>query len=384
MQFDIIVIGASSAGLHAAKLLSEAGKRVAVFDRQDPLSPARRTMIVTSKWDEVLGKRPEDVVLHSIDVMSVETLSSAVDVVLDPPDLIIERSAFILYLLIEAEKAGVFFFPGYEFRSAGGGVLRFATRDGIVEAEAPVVIGADGVDSSVARAFGIPRPPSVPILQAEIDLPSGWDPSVTKVWFDVEDTRYFYWLIPESSTRAVVGLVGDERGHLRSLLDSFLEHHGWKATGFQGAKVAMHHPKLRPWKEADGVAVLLVGDAAGQVKVTTVGGSVTGLAGAQAAARAVLNGTRYRDELKALKRELDIHWWIREFLERLDNSGYDALVRYMNPRVLELLRSRNRDEAVGLAWRLLLAQPKFLWLGFRAFTRRRQFPRLTPIGCTAG
>ncbi len=385
MHFDVIVVGASTAGLHAAELLAKAGKRVGLFEQQDPLNPSRRTMIVTPKWKEILGIAPDGVVLHSISVMAVETPSSSVDVTLDPPDLIIERAAFTLYLLDKAVSAGVELFLGHKFVSADGGTLKFSTGGEIVEAQAPVVIGADGVGSSVARAFGIPRPPFVPILQAEIELPESWDPSVTKVWFDVEDTRYFYWLIPESGDRAVVGLVGDERGHLRDLLESFLDRRGWKALRLQGAKVAMHHPRLRPWRNLEGLSVMLVGDAAGQVKVTTVGGSVTGLAGAQAAARAVLNGTSYSKELSALKRELDVHWWIREFLERLDNRGYDDLVRYMNPRVLGLLEKRNRDEAAGLAWRLLLAQPKFAWLGVRAFTKRRQFQRLIPIGSgTAG
>ncbi|MCZ7574874.1 MAG: hypothetical protein M5U01_40500 [Ardenticatenaceae bacterium] len=55
--------------------------------------------------------------------------------------------------------------------------------------------------------------------------------------------------------------------------------------------------------------------------MTTVGGTVSGLWGAAAAARALLQGTAYRHELRPLKRELDLHWFIRLLLERLDNAG---------------------------------------------------------------
>ena len=53
--------------------------------------------------------------------------------------------------------------------------------------------------------------PSVPLLQAEIELPGEWDRDVTKVWFDVNDSPYFYWLIPDKDNKAVVGLISDAR-----------------------------------------------------------------------------------------------------------------------------------------------------------------------------
>ena len=72
----------------------------------------------------------------------------------------------------------------------------------------------------------------------------------------------------------------------------------------------------------------MVGDAAGQVKVTTVGGTVTGIEGANAAARAILKRTSYRHELSSLKRELDLHWFIRVMLDRLDNRGILCFSRF--------------------------------------------------------
>ncbi|MDA2924662.1 hypothetical protein MYX65_08415 [Acidobacteria bacterium AH-259-L09] len=41
------------------------------------------------------------------------------------------------------------------------------------------IIGAEGVSNDVAQEAGIRLPPSVPILQAEVNLPSGCDPGVT-------------------------------------------------------------------------------------------------------------------------------------------------------------------------------------------------------------
>ena len=65
----------------------------------------------------------------------------------------------------------------------------------------------------------------------------------------------------------------------------------------------MHHP----WRRRAGGEIYLVGDGAAQVKVTTVGGLVTGLRGAKAAANAILRRSDYVKELRALKRELSLH-----------------------------------------------------------------------------
>ena len=110
---------------------------------------------------------------------------------------------------------------------------------------------------------------------------------------------------------------------------------------------------------------MLIGDAAGQVKVTTVGGSVTGFWGAQAAVDAVLNGKTYAEELRPLKRELDLHWFIRLLLERLDNRGYDYLVNSMNPGIQDFLGKHTRDEMAGEFWKMVFIQPRFIPLGLR-------------------
>jgi len=208
---------------------------------------------------------------------------------------------------------------------------------------------------SWALAVGLKQPPSVPILQAEIELPDGWNPSVTKVWFDTDATRLFYWLIPESNTRAVVGLVGDERAQMRHLLRRFIEQHGFKALAYQGARIAMYHPRLKPYTRIGDANVFLIGDAAGQVKVTTVGGTVSGLLGADAAVRALTHGTTYAHELRDVQRELELHWWMRAALDRFGNREYDRLVQVVSPRVRASAccssTSRAASPPCGATWR---------------------------------
>ncbi len=370
MEFDVAIIGASSSGLFLAEKLAANGLRVGVFERQKELKPARRTYIITPHLDHVFGGVPDELILHRIRTIGVETSDSSVEIPLRQDDLIVERSRLIEYLARAAEMTGAKIHYGHRFIGFAdpGDTKEILLRDvwgEPLKVKASVIIGADGAFSEVAEAAGIKRPKTVPLMQAEIALPPDWDPSLTKVWFDVDETRFFYWLIPESEQRAVVGLIANETSDSRQVLDRFLDKFGFEVLAYQAGQAAMHQPGLKPWGQVGDMPVLLVGDAAGQVKVTTVGGTVTGFWGAQAAADALLNGSTYARNLQTLKRELDLHWYIRFLLERLDNRGYGNLIEAINENVIDFLGKRNRDEMAGAFWQLIFLQPRFIGLGLR-------------------
>ncbi|MDA2925951.1 hypothetical protein MYX78_01760 [Acidobacteria bacterium AH-259-G07] len=130
-------------------------------------------------------------------------------------------------------------------------------------------------------------------------------------------------------------------------------------------KVALHHPRLKPWGNVGRIPVYLVGDAASQVKVPTAGGTVTGIQGAQAAANSLLNGTSYKAELRSVKRELELHWFLRILLERLDNPGYDLLVGALSSRLRAFLGRHNRDSMAPIFWRLPLLEPRLFQVALK-------------------
>jgi flavin-dependent dehydrogenase len=183
---------------------------------------------------------------------------------------------------------------------------------------------------------------SVAILQARVALPPGAEAETVQVWFAPQDTRFFYWLIPESNHRAAVGLIADDQEDASEKLQRFLQEHRLEPIEYQAAQVAIH-PGPWPWRKIGGADVLLIGDAAGQVKMTTVGGVVTGLRGARAAARAIVQGTAYRKELRALHRELNLHWLIRSVLNHLADADYDRLLELLNTRAQGILETYSRD-----------------------------------------
>lgn len=375
---DVVVAGASAAGLHAARLLAEAGRRVEVLEaRREEDHGGDRTWIVTRTFRDVLDEVPSGAVVHETDVMRLASPGAETDVRLDPSDLIVERSVLLDGLVERARAAGA----EVRFGRRVGDVLRVGegwrvrVRRGR-EAEATVdarhVIGADGVRSTVAGAVDLGHPPAVPLVQALVTLPDGWDPSVTAVWFEPDDTPYFYWLIPESARRGALGLIAERDADTRGLLDRFLARRGLEAEGYQANLVALHRPLgRREQGRPGGSRALLVGDAAGQVKVTTVGGVVPGLMGGAAAARALLQGTSYRRERAVLRRELWLHDGIRWVMDRFGAREYDAMLGLLNGPLRRLVGGHSRDEMAARALDLVRAQPRLVGLGLRALVAGR-------------
>ena len=382
-EYDVVVVGASCAGLFAAEQLASGGRRVLVVERKQGVGGPARTWIVTDRIREFLGDLPAEVVVHRTGTMAVVSGQESGTVVLDPPDLILERSHLLTHLKKRAERAGAVIRNGITFsgvRSEGSRLgVRFSHRSG--EGEHVVIcthlIGADGVSSAVAAAVGASPPCTVPIVQARVRLPAGHDPDRTIVWFERRRTRFFYWLIPESKTHGVLGLVPESPATARDDLIGFMKQMDISPVEYQGAMIPLHSPFRRVEYKVGNGRVLLVGDAAAHVKVTTVGGVVSGVWGALAAVRSIERGSSYRKELKGLHRELYIHDLIRWSLDRFDQPMYDRLLAALNPELCRVLSSRNRDSIAGAIAPLLVAQPRILKLGFQALVR--PFLGQTPV-----
>lgn len=379
---EIAIVGASGAGLLAGYLLAQRGFEVALFEQQRTYRPTRRTLIVTPSFDQVFPLNRETFTLHQTPWMTVATRREEVTITLQEPDLIIERSALLHFLYQKVQEAGCRIHLGHRFQGihlhANGSLSIHLHRPREVSREIRVtraLIAADGVFSTVAQALGLPRPPAIPILQAEVNLPPRWDPRRTQVWFRPHETRYFYWLIPESDTRGVLGLMTDPGVDPGPLLRECLKRIELEPLAHQGAKVALYHPQVRGHSRLGKVDVYFIGDAAGHVKNTTVGGTVTGFWAAQAVVEAIHQGRSFADTARDLYRELRLHWWIRRALHGFSEAGYEALLRSLTPAVRAFLGRRTRDEMAPVLWKTVLTTPPLWSLTPHIFRSLRQpFP----------
>jgi flavin-dependent dehydrogenase len=372
---NVAIIGGSAAGLLTASTLAHKGVPVRVFERIETLEPAARTLIVTHRMKSLLGRSAERSIVNEIRRFELFTDGRSASIALKDPDLIIERRTLIQELADEARHAGASLELGHRFHSLhanGCGLILEVERcaDGQrEEVHAETIVGGDGASSRVARAAGWAPLETVPLMQAIVSLPKDMSPDTARVWFVPQDTPYFYWLIPESPTRGALGLIGENGPDTRRHLERFLEKRKLDPIQFQGARIPVYTGWIPVRRQVGNGSVYVVGDAAGQVKVTTVGGIVTGFRGALGVAEAILYGGMSA-ELRSLRRELNLHLLLRRSLHDFQQSDYSRLVDLLNAPAIQSLGEYSRDEAWKILWRICLKQPKLLLLGLRGLLTR--------------
>ena len=366
---EVIVVGGSAAGLFAAAKLARGGRAVRVLDSKPELDPAPRSLIVTHHFRNLLGAAAATSVKNEIRRFELFTDGRSAQIALRDPDLIIERAKLIPALATDAQNHGAQFSYDTRFLSLGPNAraMRLEVESGGQKEElhADQVIGADGATSRVARTAGWPPVETVPLVQAIVNLPKDCPPDTTRVWFVPDDTPYFYWLIPENEHRGALGIIGEGSGQeTKRRIEQFLEKKGMTALEWQGARIPVYRKWVPVRRRIGNGEVFLVGDAAAQVKVSTVGGIVTGFRGAQGVADALLSETR-STELRELRRELGTHWLIRRALHYFQQKDYSQLVDLLNASTRESLGEINRDESTRLLWDVIRKQPRLVLLGLR-------------------
>jgi len=373
---EVIVVGASAAGLYAASRLAQAGRKVRVLEAREELDPARRSLIVTHHFRHQVNGQAQGCIRNEIRRFELFTDGRSAEITLRKPDLIIERARLIPALARESEGAGATLSFATKFLgmapNSGGVRLKIEKSGFCDELHAQQVIGADGATSRVARAAGWPPVETVPLVQALVRLPKDYRQDTTRVWFVPDDTPYFYWLIPESADRGALGIIGEGSGEqTKRRIELFLEKKGLTPLEWQGARIPVYRGWVPVRRRFGRGEVFLVGDAAAQVKVSTVGGIVTGFRGAQGVTDALL-GNGAGGALRALRRELGTHWLIRRALHRFRQEHYSRLVDLLNAGARSSLSEINRDESARLLWNVCLRQPRLALLGLRGLLMGKQ------------
>lgn len=371
---EVIVVGGSAAGLYAATAVAQGGCSVQLLESKPDLEPPARTLIVTNAFRRQLGAPAEQSIVNEIRRFELFTDGRSAQIALSEPDLIIERRRLVSAMARQARHAGVNF--SFDTRFLG---LSANTRGLSIDVEragdreqlhAQSLVGADGAASRVARAAGWPALETVPLVQAIVRLPKDCRPDTTRVWFVPDETPYFYWLIPESPERAALGVIGEDGRDTARAFVRFLEKKALQPLEWQGARIPVYRRWVPVRRRLGNGEVYLVGDAAGQVKVSTVGGVVTGFRGARGVAKLLL-GKGGLGDLLALRRELATHWLLRRTLHHFEQKHYSKLVDLLNAATRGTLSQITRDDSTRLLWNALRQQPQLVLLGLRGLLLRR-------------
>jgi flavin-dependent dehydrogenase len=173
------------------------------------------------------------------------------------------------------------------------------TSSGMMDAK--VVIDAEGSKCALLKRSNVPCPDrnSVVIgVQTDVENVEGVETDGVEIYLGRGYAREFFaWIVPREDGSAKVGL-GASRGNPRLLLDRFIERHpiaskkiSGKPQDYSFHPIPLYGPKNRTYYDG----LLLVGDAASQVKPTTGGGVVFGMMCARQAGKVAARSVLARD-----------------------------------------------------------------------------------------
>lgn len=369
-MYDIIIIGAGPCGSHVARSLSHQGYRVVVVEKNVRAGDdvcctgilSQECLSAFALDDELVLRRVRSAKLLSPSGKCLRLYREA------PVAAIVDRPRLDMSLARQAEEAGAHYLFGATATDILPGSDAVKVRingqhqETVLKAEAAII----------ATGFGSPLPGKLSLgeikqfglgAQAEVDI-NGVDE--VEVYFDQNlAPGTFAWLVPTSDGKGLAGLLTQRQtdSHLQNFLD----------TLFRQGKIAssqVPHSQslipLRPLPKTYASRVLVVGEAAGQVKPTSGGGIYYGLLCADIAAEVVSKAfsagnfsaatlSAYQKKWRArLNRELTIDYWARVLFAKLSNKHIDYLFRRASQKGVPELVAATTNFSFDWHSRLLL------------------------------
>jgi len=352
--YDVIVVGAGPVGSYVAGKLAGMGYGVVVLEQKGRLGEATCcTGIIGQECVTSFGVEEGVILRRANGARLLSPSGRLLQLWRDETQAcIIDRAAFDRSMATMAQNAGAEYVLSSPVRDIEIGADRVTVEVTYGEQrsslESRVVVIAAGFGSGLVERLGLGMVGDF-VIGAQVEV-SAVGVEEVEVYFGQElAPGFFAWLVPTAPQRALVGLLSRRSpgDYLRQLVSS-LAARGQIAP--DGAEFSYGGIPLKPMAKTCGDRLVVVGDAAGQVKPTSGGGIYYGLLCADIAAD-TLHRALKSDSLSAgtladydrewrrkLGWELRVGCWARKLYERLSDGQID--------RIFGIIKSNGIDEAL--------------------------------------
>lgn len=345
-EVDVTVVGAGPAGLIAARESSRRGANVIVLEEHDEIgSPCHCAGLLSLEGLKRLGI-PQDGEFVQNKVRGAKFFSpSGLSFTVEKDEdtaCVVDRKALDKFLARQAAESGAFIRTNFhvEQLKQTRGKITVLRRGGAVTSK--IVVDAEGVASRIVREAGLkplPRECVLPALQFDLSGIS-LNPKYVEIHLGSKVApKFFAWVIPLRKNAARVGLAckgANPKTYLRRFIERrFGSESQPRVEASRSGLIVTCGPIERTYTDN----LIVVGDAAGQVKPLTGGGVILGgecasIAG-EVAAEAAKESNATKDSLERYERlwrrrlgwEFKITRLARRVLNRLSDKTLDKIFK---------------------------------------------------------
>jgi len=344
--YDVIIVGAGPAGSYIAYELASSGHDVAVFEEKSASGlNVCCTGIISTECFQSLGLGTEAILnlVNSANFFSPSGRCLRFQTE-NVQAYVVNRLLLDKALASKAQSQGAQYFFSSQVLDIISGrdsiqaeTLCFGARE-IFSARA--VILANGFRPKLPWKLGLGRIKNFLVgAQAEIEAKNVDE---LEVYFSQEIAPgAFAWLVPTSTNKAYVGLLATSQAKLH--LQKFLNNlSGQGRITSREVEIEQKAIPVGTLARSYGDRVLVIGDAAGQVKPTTGGGIYFGHLGARIAAEVLDEAlssdnlaagqlSRYQKQWKAkMGKELSRGYWARWAYAKLSDRQIEGIFNILN------------------------------------------------------
>ncbi len=373
-SYDAIVVGGGPAGLTFAAEAAESMSVLLVEDNYEVGKPVQCSGLVSPRVIEMSGLGEWHNIIDAVEFVSPGggTLSLRGS---EPKGYVIDRSGLDIHLAEMAARKGAETLLGTSFTGAArsGSRLKVALRQKGEErtVETKLIVGADGVSSTVGRLFGLTKFREI-VSCVQTDAVAGKldQGDAVSLFFGSEVAPgFFAWSIPAGGfARIGLGITAGPNTadyYFRRLLEKLGVR---KTLNMTAGPIPLGN---RGRLVDDNV--MFIGDAAGQVKPISGGGIFTGMAAARTASETAISAMQAGDLSrkylsqyesrwrKGVGRELERASLVRRIFLQMTDAKLDQLFRILDESpIKDVLSTGDIDYPTELS-PLLLSREPALW-----------------------
>jgi len=356
-MYDVIVVGGGPVGGYTACQLADQGFEVSLFEEDDEVGKdvICTGVIGTEAFKQfnlprtAILSRIKSIIFFSPSFLTFDYTPS------DAFAYVVDRHIFDSKILELAREKGVEVHLGRQVRrikiNENLAEVEIGNEDSSQTVQTRILVLATGIKYQLHKSLGLRPPPAfLQGVQVETEVK---DLSSTEIYLGSEvSPGSFAWVVPLNHQRARIGLLTEKRGTF--YLNNFLKSRFKDRINEQDPKIFQKSIAHGPVQRSVSDRVLVVGEAAGQVKTTTGGGIYYGLLCSEIAAE-VLKQSFHKGDLSfrqlvkyenlwrsKLGKELRVGKLARKIMGKLSDPQIEKVFKFLQKKakVKELMERK--------------------------------------------